>query len=238
MGYRGDDLLSFKLALNNPSKIAELQELEHWKSKFDIAAAATEGYFSRRWVAENLLGLSEDEFIRMQREMYSDVKFLAGLEAAGTPPEGGGGGGDLDLGGDDLGGDLDLGGDDLGDDLDLGADDAGGDEEDDVLLAEPPGKRDDNARPKRRGKYKRHKLTYRKGGMKKQMKNQASGEIGTLRKTFPGKIGFGGLDSLARGVTEAKNSDILEEDKLFNTDFEIKTLIESLNKDKEDATNE
>ena len=36
LGFRGDDLLSFKLSLNNPSKIAELQELEHWKSKFDI----------------------------------------------------------------------------------------------------------------------------------------------------------------------------------------------------------
>ena len=63
------------------------------------------------------------------------------------------------------------------------------------------------------------------------MINQANGEIGTLRKAFPGKIGFGGLDSLARGITEAKNSDILEEDKLFTTDFEIKSLIESLKKD-------
>ena len=49
LGYRGDDLLNFKLSLNNPSKIAEMQELEHWKTKFDIAGAATEGYFSRRW---------------------------------------------------------------------------------------------------------------------------------------------------------------------------------------------
>ncbi len=166
LGYRGDDLLGFKLALNNPSKIAEMQELEHWKTKFDIAGAATEGYFSKRWVAENLLGLSEDEYIRMQREMFSDVKFLASLEVAGQVPEAGGGG-DLDLGGDDLGGDLDLGGDDLGDDLDLGGDEGGADEEDDVLLAEPPGKRDDDARPKTRGPYKRHKLSYRKGGLKK-----------------------------------------------------------------------
>ena len=64
------------------------------------------------------------------------------------------------------------------------------------------------------------------------MNNTASGEIGTLRKTFPGKVGFGGMDSLARGITEEKNSDILEEDKLFNTDFEIKSLLESLNKGK------
>ncbi len=56
LGYRGDDLLNFKLSLNNPSKIAEMQELEHWKTKFDIAGAATEGFFSRRWITENLLG--------------------------------------------------------------------------------------------------------------------------------------------------------------------------------------
>ncbi|MHA2403407.1 MAG: portal protein, partial [Candidatus Kariarchaeaceae archaeon] len=43
LGFRGDDLLNFDLSLNNPSKIAEMQELEHWKTKFDIAAAATEG---------------------------------------------------------------------------------------------------------------------------------------------------------------------------------------------------
>ena len=223
LGYRDDDLLNFKLSLNNPSKIAEMQELEHWKSKFDIAGAATEGYFSRRWVSENLLGLSQEEYLRMQREMFSDKKFMAGLEAAGAAPESGGGGGDL-------GGDLDLGGDDSGSD-DLGGDDSGGDTDaagESDLMAEPPGKRDDDAKP--RGPYKRHKLTYRKGGLKKQMNNTATGEVGTLRKTFPGKVGFGGLDSLARGVTESVD---YEETRLFKSEVEIKTLLESLRKKEE-----
>ena len=52
LGFRGDDLLIFGLTLNNPSKIAELQELEHWRTKFEIAGGATEGYFSKRWVAK------------------------------------------------------------------------------------------------------------------------------------------------------------------------------------------
>ena len=228
MGYRGDDLLNFKLSLNNPSKIAEMQELEHWKTKFDIAGAATEGYFSRRWVSENLLGLSQEEYLRMQREMFSDKKFMAALEGAAEADSGGdsgGGGGDLDLGG-DSGGDLDLGGDSGGGD-DAPAD-TGSDAEPD-LMAEPPAKRDDDAKP--RGPYKRHKLTYRKGGMKKQMNNTASGEIGTARKTFPGKLGFGGLDSLSRGVTEAVD---FGEKELFKSEAEIKTLLESLKK-KEDA---
>jgi len=231
LGFRGDDLLSFDLSLNNPSKIAEMQELEHWKTKFDIAGAATEGYFSKRWVAEHLLGLSQEEYIRMEREMFYDRKLASTLEQVGQPPEGSDGlGGDLDLGGE--GDDLDLGGE--GDDLDLGDTETGG--EDEVLLAEPPGKRDDNSRPKKRGPYKRHQSTYRKGGRKKQMNNMASGEIGTLRKTFPGKVGFGGLDSLSRGMMQEQKSDFLEEKKLFNTDFEIKSLIESLKKADQDET--
>ena len=60
MGFRNEDLLGFKLQLNNPSKIAELQELEHWDKKFSVAKNAAEGYFSRRWVAENLFGLSDE----------------------------------------------------------------------------------------------------------------------------------------------------------------------------------
>lgn len=147
LGYRGEDLLNFKLALNNPSKIAELQELEHWKTKFDIAASATEGYFSRRWVADNIFGMSHEEFLRNQREMFYDRKHDTALEgvAEATAGVGGGeGGGGLDLGGDDAGG-LDLGGgDEGGGELDLGGDDApapeadaGGGEES-ALLAAPP----------------------------------------------------------------------------------------------------
>src|SRR6056300_637102 len=224
LGYMDDDLLNFKLSLNNPSKTAEMQELEHWSTKFDIAGAATEGFFSRRWISENLLGLSQDEYLRMQREMFTDKKFMAALEAAGQADEGGGdlggGGGDLDLGGDSGGGDLDLGGD-TGEDTAP----AGGDTEDNDLLAEPPAKRDDDAKP--RGPYKRRKLTYKKGGMKKQMINTGLGETGTARTTFPGKVGFGGLDSLARGVTESID---LEERQLFKSEAEIKTLLESLTK--------
>jgi len=87
LGYRAGDLVSFKLKLNNPSKIAELQELEHWKTKFDIAASATEGYFSRRWIADNIFDLSDEEFLRNQREIFSDRKYLSALDQAAEPEE-------------------------------------------------------------------------------------------------------------------------------------------------------
>jgi len=101
MGYRGNDLLSFKLALNNPSKLAELQELEHWKARFDAAEGATAGYFSRRWVAKNILNVSEEEFERMQAEMFYDKKHDFFLEQVGetSAAEGGGLGGALGVGG-------------------------------------------------------------------------------------------------------------------------------------------
>jgi len=231
LGFRGDDLLSFSLKLNNPSKIAELQELEHWKSKFEAASAATEGYFSKRWVAEHMLGISEEEFIRNQREMFHDMKFAAQLQGGEGGGDPGGGLGDLggDLGGGDLGGDLGGGGDldDLGGGEPAGG---GGDDEEDVLLAEPPAKRDDIKwrRPDdpqyKRGRYKRHQRTYEKGGRKKNFKNQATGEYGnTARTAMP--LGSSELRQLSKGITESHE---LEENKLFNTKHEINKLLEGL----------
>ena len=83
LGFRGDDLIGFQLSLQNPSKIAEMQELEHWKAKFDTAGSATEGFFSKRWLAKKMFGLTEEEFLRNQREMFSDRKFEASLEVVG-----------------------------------------------------------------------------------------------------------------------------------------------------------
>ena len=151
LGFRGDDLLSFSLSLNNPSKIAELQELEHWKTKFDTAASATEGYFSRRWVAERLFNMTHEEFVRNQREMYFDRKHDANLQAVAEAGAQGAAGGGLGLDGG-------LGDSDLGlppeDVLDAGPEemaavDAGGEAEqalagdDSALLAVPPGSRSD-----------------------------------------------------------------------------------------------
>jgi len=100
LGFRGDDLTSFSLSLNNPSVIAELQELERWKSKFDVASAAVDGMFSKRWIATNLLGLSNEEFQRMQLERFYDKKLEAAIEVGGESAamEGsplGAGGGDM-----------------------------------------------------------------------------------------------------------------------------------------------
>jgi hypothetical protein len=114
LGYRGEDIISFDLSLNNPSKLAQIQELEFIKQKFEVAGAAQDTMFSRRWIAEHIFGMDNEEFLRNQRERYFDKKVDKSLEASGeepafdTPTAAGGGG---DLGG-DLGGEAgaDLGG--------------------------------------------------------------------------------------------------------------------------------
>jgi len=159
IGYRGDDLLSFKLKLNNPSKISELQELEHWNTKFSVAAQATEGFFSKRWVARHLFDLSEEEFLRNQRELYYDKYFVQSIEMIGQEAMAAGGapgaGGMAALGGEigaAPGGEMgpEMGGpegEEMGPEME-GPEEAGGEAppaEGETALLAAPGKRDDEA---------------------------------------------------------------------------------------------
>jgi len=250
LGFRGDDLLSFDLSLNNPSKIAELQELEHWKTKFDIAASATEGYFSRRWVAEKVFGMSHEEFIRNQREMYydreHDSKLQQVAEAAAAGDMGGGG---MDLGG-DMGGDLDLGGpeemeaaDAGGEAADaLGGGDEGGGGDDSALLAVPPGSRNSpRLTPGAKGKvYHPKKVDRRNAGARKRHNAAKWGQqttttatrnilpgsqIGNLAKPVGANVGI-----YAKNETTYSKAEQEEEKKLFEVNASIRDLLDGLEK--------
>ena len=248
LGYRGDDLLSFKLKLNNPSKIAELQELEQWEKKFSVASAATEGYVSRRWVATHLFNMSDEEFIKNEEEMFYDAKFRASLEAAGEAPEAASAAGGLDLGGDD---ELDLGGE--GEDLDLGGEEEAGEADTGPLLAEPAdeelteadedtihytfkdGKTTTN---KSKGKmYEPVKVDRRKDGAKKRHNSALANPIGGQRTTARA-TGAEELGKLAKGYVFAENKTIYDgvESTIFNSNKEIEKLIESLEKVNESKT--
>ncbi len=252
LGYRDEDLVSFVCHLNNPSKIAEMQELEHWKTRFDIAGAATEGFFSKQWLAKTLFGMSDDEFIRNRREMFYDKRFEAALETAGEAEQAEATAG-LDAGPDDLGGDLGVPGGTgtVGAEAELGAtppttdipdappaEASAAPAEDGGLLATPPGKREDNkgrtTTAKSHGFYEPRSLfpggDRRKtsGPRKKNMNRAASPETGTMRKNFPG---MGELSSLAKatsiyesGTTNYK----VEETKILKEQKELETLFKSL----------
>ena len=248
LGFREEDLISFKLFLNNPSRIAELQELEHWRTKFEIASNATEGFFSKRWVAHNIFNLSDEEHLRVQREMFHDRKFQALLDAAGEAATVDGAGGGA-LGGDMAAGDDDFGGeDDFGDEDDFGAEEGGEDVggEDDVLLAtpdtggdEPPAKRDESGRTmtttaKSKGKHHTPSISRNPAGeRRKNYTSKYAKEVGmgNMRNIFKGL-------ELARGLYEGKGANYeSEEKKVFQANTEIKKLINELeSKDNETKT--
>jgi len=241
LGYRGEDLVNFKLSLNSPSKIAELQELEHWKTKFDVASTATEGFFSRQWIASRLFNMTEEEFVKNQRQMYYDRQFDARLEAAAEQAQAdatGAAGGEEDMLGGDLGtggeggegidttGGLE-GGDDLG--ADLGGDEGG---EDAGALLAAPGSREDT--PDAKWKRAKGKIHVTKSDTGERDQRDTGGRTQSYR-TVPG---YKKLKSLSRGVvaedkqrlSESKlTSYIKEEEKIFLRSKEVSDLIEELN---------
>tara|TARA_R110002124_G_scaffold116400_9_gene272917 strand:+ start:69714 stop:71684 length:1971 start_codon:yes stop_codon:yes gene_type:complete len=244
LGFKGDDLVSFRLRLNNPSKIAELQELEHWKTKFDIAGGATENFFSRRWIAQNIFSLSEEEFVRNQREMYSDRKYEAELnaaaEAAGEAAAGQfGGSADDGLG---------IGDPDDSFETDTDTDTDTDTEVEDVEVEEPaaeepllaaPAKRDDRGR-----KYTQNSMRAKAKGKKyaPSMKGDRRSSAGSLKNRKGAAIPAGtqtglpaGMDTLrtfSRGsIYEVKQTTYnKEEELLFEANAKVRDLILDLEK--------
>ena len=273
LGFRGDDLIGFSLTLNNPSRIAEMQELEHWKTKFETAAAATEGFFSRRWVAEHVFALSNEEFLRCQREMYYDRKHDAALqsvaEAAAMAETGGGFGGGLGGGlgmpgaADGLGGELptppEMPAGDAGPTTPPppGGEGAGGAEAEKpgALLATPPAGKRDSVKHDYAGGYttkgskgkpyypvKKGKDGRQDGGKKRHWgyKRHPEQARNVPRNLFPGyadglKALSKGVVGVSEGIYEEKESiyslrEQTEEDKLFEINESVRTLIEGLDK--------
>ena len=242
LGFRGDDLINFTTVLNNPSKIAELQEVEHWKAKFDIGASATEGYFSRRWVSEHIFGMSHEEFIRNQREMYYDRKHDAALQqvaeaAAAGETAGAVGGGDLGLdAAADMGGPEEMPAGDPAADMDAGGEEPAGD--DSMLLAVPPGSRNaPTLTPGAKGKkYYPVKTDKRKstGPRTRNYAAKRNSEKGsnTTRNVFPGAE-INTIPSIAKGIYEEDQStyslkESVEEQRLFEVNESLHSLISEL----------
>jgi len=235
IGFRQEDLISFKLHLNNPSRIAELQELEHWRTKFEIAGSATEGYFSKRWVAHNIFNVPDEEFVRIQREMFHDRKFEASLEAAAEAvmAEGEGaafGEGDFDEG--------EFGEGEFGEG-EFGEETEGEEEgEEETLLAAPeetpeaaPAKRDGLGRKLRKhGKGWYKPVISRNPAAERRKSNVASysGEAarGNMRNIYKG---YSDLSSLAKGIYEGRQPNYSDEERrLFEVNNEVKKLIDEL----------
>ena len=242
LGYRGNDLISFKMSLNNPSKIAELQELEQWRVKFDVASAASEGFFSKRWLSTNLFNISEEEFLRNQREIVYDRLYQSELDMASEVESTEGGGGSLSglLDDDDVGDNLDM------DDAEA-TEEEGGEaaEEPDTNLLAVPGNRDDKVvkmakkgsngkvyttTSKSKGKlYEPTDDLTGKRAMKRSMKSQAG-----MRGITGVPKGYKEMDRLSRGIYTEERSNYDEEEKtILEVNNEIKNLLKEMENKKD-----
>ena len=258
LGYRGNDLLSFKLSLNNPSKLAELQELEHWKARFEAADGASQGYFSRRWVANNILNINEEEFERMQSEMYYDRKHDFALEQVGeaaTAEAGAPGGlGALPGAGEEGAGGLEdlAGGEEEA--PEAGAGGAEGAEEGPLLATPggpgaeetppalpagppPPGKRDGTTTPRSKGKiHYPKKRDDRRAGARKRAFAAMGGQqyTGASKRSY--LHGADELNSLYRFSEQLDANYYDEQEKeIFQESRDVQKLIDSLEKNTDEA---
>ena len=265
LGFRNQDLLKFSLKLHNPSKLAELQELEHFKAQLEIAGSAKENGFSKRWIFENIFKMNDHDFLRIQRDLSYDAAFnkaiQAGDEAGGAAGGGGGGIGDL-------GGGLSAGAGTL---PEMGGGPAGapgaappvGGSEAGAPAAEAPAGGESSApeasanpllaAPARREDIFKLKKPHVTQGSKGKWytpvasDGRASGQRSRSQdalwsKEFTKNSNrnvYKGLDTLARGIFEEEKIDLFERDEkmLLDVEYKLKLLSEKLNiGDKKDET--
>lgn len=232
LGFRKSDLTGFKLRLNNPSRIAELQDLETMKTQFEVASSATDGFFSKRYIAERIFNISQEEFLRNQREMYFDRKFSAALDSAASDETEedsaiGGGMGSFDTDSETPG----FEGDET-----PGLDTDESPEED--ILKVAPGKRDDRGNaltttPKSKGKMYRPKKDGRVKKERMSMKSAAFPETATgdtkrsLGVPMSSDI-FESIESTLEGMVEKKETSYIVEEGFEEHSRDVDSLLESL----------
>ena len=74
-GYRDESLVDFTLELTNPSTIFEKEKIDVWKSKVEVSKDMQENkFFSKKWIYENVFGLSDQDMIDLQKQLVDDAK--------------------------------------------------------------------------------------------------------------------------------------------------------------------
>jgi len=241
LGYRNDDLLKFRIRLNNPSKISELQEIEHFKAQLEVAGAAKENGFSKRWIYENLFKINDSDFMRIQRDLFYDKQFEKAIESGEATDTGTVGGSTLntDLGAAPEGAEVPPGGEAAGGETAPGGEaagsEAGGGEaaggESSLLAA--PGRRDDGSYLTKGSNGKWYKPVASDargiGARTRHIEKTHTPESVTsaYRNLFAGSKS---LSSAGRGIFNEEKEDLFEKDEkmLLEVDSKLKSLTAKL----------
>lgn len=253
LGYRNEDLLKFSLKLNNPSKIAELQEIEHFKAQLEVAGSAKEVGFSKRWIFENIFKMGDSDFLRVQRDIYYDKQFEKSTEAGEESGDTAAGGGSA------LGG---LSGDEPMPTGEEGAPEAAGEgteaettgtEPEDTNLLAAPARRSDEAVPRayrKDGSYTTPGAnnTYRKeemspnqaGGARSRSFNATGSPWATKGSSMTSKFpGRSPIASLAKGIMSENDQTKFENEEkmLLEVENKLKSLSKTLLKEDKNTEN-
>ena len=75
-GFRGSDLVDFKLKLTTASTIYQREKIELWKSKIELVRDIRESkLLSKSWIYEQVFEIDSDDWKSMQSEIITDAKF-------------------------------------------------------------------------------------------------------------------------------------------------------------------
>lgn len=89
-GFESEDLLNFELYLTSPSIIYERQKIELMQAKFELIQTNNEQkIFSDKYIYENIMGLTTDEWQADREQLVEDLKFkfrLKQIEEEGNDP--------------------------------------------------------------------------------------------------------------------------------------------------------
>jgi hypothetical protein len=93
MGFSKENLVNFEITMANPSTISELQKLELWRTKFEVASVAQEGMFDRNFIYKKIWMLNDEDIEQIEEGKRKDRMFDLEIESmqapAGAIPEGG-----------------------------------------------------------------------------------------------------------------------------------------------------
>ena len=102
-GFRGKDLVNFKVKMTNPSTVAEMQKNELWRARMELVSSAGQGVFDTTFIYKNFLKLSDDAINMIRKGQIQDkifeAKLMAVASAGGQMPGMDGGMGGMGMGG-------------------------------------------------------------------------------------------------------------------------------------------
>ena len=92
LGYDGEELVDFNIEMANPSTIAQQQKLDLWRMRLEVAGSAggtaSENLFDRRFIYEEMFGLSDEQIERINDGKRTDKLEDLALESMQMPGEG------------------------------------------------------------------------------------------------------------------------------------------------------